>query len=252
MSAVARIKHPQKLGDRLAEPDDFDVSFVVLHEGWPEDLERLHRSLVAHLAAGSWELVVVDNPTDDEDSARIAALPGVRHIPLRDPVGWAAGRNLGLRLATGRIVAVVDTCVELTGDLLGPLGRHLSDDQVGLVGRWGVVTPDGFGFHEHEGPDVDGVEAYLMALRRGILGSTGLFHPKFRFYRNADIDFSFQVRAAGYRTIVDPTLPVDRHTHRLWASTPPEERDASSQRNFRRFRDRWGDREELFGHLHVR
>lgn len=252
MSPVARVKHPQKLGDHLDEPDTVGASFVVLFDGWPEDLERLHASLVTHLQAGMWELVVVDNPVDEEASSRIAALPGVRHIALRDPVGWAAGRNLGLRLAGGHIVVVVDTCVELTGDLLGPLERHLGEERIGLVGRWGVVTDDGFEFREDDGPDVDGVEAYLMALRRSTLRTTGLFHPKFRFYRNADIDFSFQVRAAGYRTIVDPSLPAVRHSHRLWTSTPPEERDGASQHNFRRFRDRWSDRPELFGHLENR
>lgn len=246
---VDRVKHPQKLGDHLADPDRCDASFVVGFDGWVSDLERLHASLSEHLGGHDWELVVVDNPVDDDASERIAALSRVVHIPLRDRIGFAGGRNLGLRLARGRIVLVVDTSVELTGDALAPIHGHLADESVGVVGRWGVVTDDGFEFAESDGPDVDGVEAYLIATRRALLKEVGLLHKRFTWYRNADLDFSFQVRNAGYRTIVDPALPVVRHTHRLWEATPQSERDEASRKNFFRFRKRWGEREDLFVNL---
>ena len=243
---MERIRHPQKLADRLGEPDARDVSFVALHDGWIDDLERLHASLHDHLGSQDWELVVVDNPVDPKGSERIAGLSRVTHLPLRDHIGWAGGRNLGLRSATGRIVVVIDTSVELAGDVLGPIAAHLDDPAVGLVGRWGIVTPDGFHFEESEGAEVDGVEAYVMAMRRTDLTRTGLFHAKFKWYRNADLDFSFRVRDAGLRTIVDPSLPVVRHEHRLWETTAETERDELSRRNFFRFRDHWADRRDLF------
>lgn len=242
---MERVRHPQKLGDRLGAPDERDTSFVVLFDGWPRDLMRLHASLVAH-ASGDWELVVVDQPVDEAASVEIAGLDRVVHVPLRDPMGWAAGRNLGLRLATGRSVIVVDTSVELEGDAVAPVDSHLSDPAVGIVGRWGVRTSDGFHFEESDGPDVDGVEAYFMALRRAELARTGLFDVKFKWYRNADIDFTFRVRDTGLRTIVDPTLPLTRHEHRLWETTPEAERDELSRKNFGRFRSHWGERRDLF------
>lgn len=252
---MERIAHPQRLGDRRAEPDAHEASFVVLFDGWVEDLERLHASLHACLGSRDWELVVVDNPGDDEASERVAGLSGVAHVPLRDHVGWAAGRNLGLRVATGRIAIVVDTSVELTGDPLTAVAHHLDDPGIGLVGRWGVVTHDGFDFVESEGVqdappgaphNVDGVEAYFMAMRRADLSHVSLFSTKFKWYRNADLDFSFAMRDSGYRTIVDPGLPLRRHAHRLWESTPEAERNELSRRNFFRFRHRWGERRDLF------
>jgi cysteinyl-tRNA synthetase len=252
---LSRIRHPQKLGDSLGSPDAHAASFVALFDGWVEDLERLHTSLRDQLGPRDWELVVVDNPVDDADSERIAALPNVLHVPLRDHVGWGAGRNLGLRQATGRVAIVIDTSVELTGDVLGPLEGHLEDPGIGLVGRWGVVTKEGHHFEESDGPqdapsgapsNVDGVEAYFMATRRSDLTKTGLFEAKFKWYRNADIDFSFKVRDAGLRTVVDPTLPIERHAHRLWEVTPEAERDELSRKNFFRFRNHWGERKDLF------
>jgi GT2 family glycosyltransferase len=243
---VERIRHPQKLGDRLGEPDSHEVSFVVGFEGWVEDLERLHRSLVTCLGPRDWELVVIDNPVDDDASERIGSLDRVVHIALRDHVGFAAGRNLGLRQATGRIVCIVDTSIEVTGDVVAPTAAHLDDPAIGLVGRWGVSTTHGFHFEESEGPDVDGVEAYFMAMRRADLQKTGLFHPKFKWYRNADLDLTFRVRDAGLRTIVDPSLPIERHEHRLWEATPEGEREELSRKNFFRFRDHWAERRDLF------
>jgi glycosyltransferase involved in cell wall biosynthesis len=243
---VERIRHPTKLGDKLAAPDERDASFVVLFEDWPSDLERLHSSLVSNLREWDWELVVVDNPVDEAASEQIAVFEHVVHVPLREPMGWGAARNLGLRQATGRVAVVVDTSVELTGDALAVVRRDLSDAGIGMVGRWGVGTGNGYDFEGSDGPDVDGVEAYFMAVRRADLPRVGLFDAKFKWYRNADIDFSFRVRNAGLRTIVDPDIPVERHEHRLWNNTAEEQRDEMSRKNFFRFRDHWGERRDLF------
>jgi glycosyltransferase involved in cell wall biosynthesis len=245
LPGVERIRHAQKLGDRLGDSDTCQLSLVVLFEGWPEDLERLHSSALKHLGEG-WELIVVDKPVDDAASEAIAGLERVVHLPLRDPVGFGAGRNLGLRQATGRIVCIVDTSVEITGDVLTPLSSGLDDPSVGLVGRWGVSTDHGFHFEESDGPEVDGVEAYFMALRRADLPRIGLFDPKFKWYRNADLDFSFRVRDCGMRTIVDQALPIERHEHRLWENTPEAQREELSRKNFFRFRDHWAERPDLF------
>jgi cysteinyl-tRNA synthetase len=220
------------------DPDAHDISFVLLFDGWVGDLERFHAS-ATRFVASDFEVVVIDNPGDDEASERIASLDRVLHVPLRDRLGWAAGRNLGLRLATGRIVCVVDTSVEITGPL------ELTEPE-GVLGRWGLVATESiYHFEESDGPAVSAVEAYFMAMRREILRTTGLFDPKFKWYRNADIDFSFQVRSHGLPAFVDTSLPLVRHEHRLWETTPEGERDEASRKNFFRFRDHWVDREDL-------
>jgi cysteinyl-tRNA synthetase len=136
-------------------------------------------------------------------------------------------------------VVLIDTSVEPTGDLVTALERDLADNAVGLVGRWGVSTSDGFDFDEAQGPEVDGVEGYLMVTRRVLLPEVGLLDPKFKWYRNADLDWSYQIRSKGYRTIIDPALPAVRHEHRLWHNTPEAQRDEISRKNFWRFRDHW-------------
>src|ERR671935_161647 len=73
------------------------------------------------------------------------------------------------------------------------------------------------------------VEGYLMAFRRELAERGVRFHEKFKFYRTADIELSFQVKAMGLRATVTP-LPVTKHEHRMWASTPEDERNRLSKR----------------------
>ncbi len=100
-------------------------------------------------------------------------------------------------------------------------------------------------FDESAGPDVDAVEGYCMAFRRADALAAGGFDPKFRFYRIADIEFSFRLRDHGGRAVVVPDLPLVKHEHRLWEATEPAERDRLSRRNLYRFLDRWRDRTDL-------
>ena len=161
-------------------------------------------------------------------------------------LGSAAGRNVCLRQARGRYVLLMDTSVELTGDVFSRLLPLLDDPTVGVVGRWGVVTTDIRNFEEAlASGDVDAVEGYLMAFRRETLREVGLLDEKYRFYRHLDLDYSFAVRSRGYRALVDTELPLLRHEHVDWERTPPEERERLSKRNFYRFLHKWGDRTDL-------
>jgi cysteinyl-tRNA synthetase len=170
--------------------------------------------------------------------------PGVDLFRLEAGTGWAAARNAGLRVTRGRIVVVVDGSIEAAGDVLGPLAEALDDETVGLTGPFGIVSDDLREFRDTSGPECDAVEAYLMAFRRDLLLGGIRFDPAFRFYRSADIELSFQVKALGLRATVT-RVPVIRHEHRVWTNTPEDERARLSKRNFYRFLDRWRGRSDL-------
>jgi GT2 family glycosyltransferase len=106
------------------------------------------------------------------------------------------------------------------------------------------VTEDLREFRASDGPEVDAIEAYLMAFRRDLLEQVRGFDERFRFYRSADVELSFRVKERGLRVVVVP-LPVTRHQHRPWATTPEPERGRLSKRNFSRFLDRFRDRFDL-------
>jgi cysteinyl-tRNA synthetase len=167
-------------------------------------------------------------------------------VTLSPQLGFASAVNAGIDAAAGKVVVLFDPGVELKGDAVTPLVQTLDDPSVVLAGPYGLRGKGTLKeFEESAGPDVDAIEAYCMAFRREAAQAVGGFDPKFRFYRNADIEFSFRLRDRGGRALAVAGLPIDRHEHRLWESTDPKERERLSRRNLYRFLDRWGKRDDL-------
>ena len=169
----------------------------------------------------------------------------VEVVSLEPGTGWGAARNAGLRRSTGRVVMALDGSIEATGDVFGPLEAALADPSVGIAGPFGIVTQDLRQFDEAPAPGpCDAVEGYCMAMRRELLSQAGMFDEKFKWYRTADIEYSFRVKDLGLTTVV-VRAPVIKHEHRMWFESDPETRAKWSKRNYYRFLDRWRDRWDL-------
>jgi GT2 family glycosyltransferase len=220
---------PATLPPRWEEPDRREVSVVVHVAGWPGDVARAVAALAAHCGGVDYEVVLVDDGAGEaagralEDLARADERVRVLHL---DPArGFGEAMNLGMGQALGRVLVWLDPHVEATGDLLGPL-------------LWALDRPDA-----DQGPEVDAVEGYLLAVPRA-LASRVEVDPGHRYYRNADLDYCFAVRALGYRAYrVD--VPARQHQHRAYHETDPTERDRSSKKNYDRFLARWKQRTDL-------
>jgi cysteinyl-tRNA synthetase len=226
------------------------VTLLAVIHGWQPDAERWLLSVFTHCKA-DFEALLVDNSGDVRIAGWLAkrSAERLRVLTLTPPLGFAAAVNAGIEAAAGEVCVLCDPGVELKGDAVSPLVQALDDPSVVVAGPFGLRgTGTLKEFEESAGPEVDAIEAYCMAFRRDDALAVGGFDPRFRFYRNADIEFSFRLRDHGRRAIVLPELPVEKHEHRLWESTEPQERERLSRRNFYRFLDRWGDREDLLVH----
>jgi cysteinyl-tRNA synthetase len=239
--------------DMAGAPDLYEFSVNLLARDSRADLQRCVESVARWRGERSVEIVIVDNGSTDDTVGYLQALArdGLRDqrgrgIPLRvlfadHDMGFAAGRNATMRASRGRFVVLLDTSIELGGDIWAPLRRALEDEQAGLVGPYGLVTDDLNEFRESDGPDVDAVEGYLMAFRRALLPEVGRFEEKFRFYRLLDVYESFMFKTSGYRVVALPALAelLIRHPHREWHSLTAEERAAKSKKNFDIWKRRW-------------
>lgn len=234
---------PARIKSVLDEPPQLAFSVHLLYEGFPGDVERFLAALAKHCAVHDYEVVLVDNASDRAPWLESLASECVRVLHLARELGYAQARNAGLKTSRGRIVVLADLAVEPTGDVLAPLAKAFEDPSVGVAGPWGIVSEDMREFTESPGPEVDAVEGYLLATRRELLAK-GLLHEKFRWYRHADIDFSFQLRAHGTKAVVVP-LPVAKYTHRGWTTVDEEERVKRSKRNWNTFFDRWKHRHAM-------
>jgi GT2 family glycosyltransferase len=240
---------PAAIPSVLDEPATLAFSIHLLHEGFRDDVERFLAAAAKHLAGVDYEVVLVDNRSEDASWLEEHASDRVRILHLGREVGYAQARNAALKTSRGQIIVLVDLSVEPTGDFLSPLGAAFDDPSVGVAGPWGIVSEDMREFTSSEGPEVDAIEGYMLATRRELLAK-GLLHEKFRWYRHADIDLSFQLRAFGTKAIVVP-VPAEKHTHRGWNMLGDEERAKRSKRNWNTFFDRWkSNHEMLLSHRH--
>jgi glycosyltransferase involved in cell wall biosynthesis len=243
---------PATVAPRWDEPDQHEVSVIVHVLGWPDDVRRAVGALAAHCGATDYEVLLVDDGTDAEAGRALedlaAADPTVTVLHLDAPIGFGAAMNLGMGHATGGVLVWLDPHVEATGDVLGPLLAALAEPEAGLAGGWGVVSHSMLDFEADDGPEVDAIEGYLLAVPRRIAARVPL-DPKHRYYRNADLDFSFAVRDlhGGSRLLraLRVDVPAERHRHRAYHETDPAQRDRASKKNYDRFLARWKRRTDL-------
>jgi cysteinyl-tRNA synthetase len=246
--------------DKSGEPDQFEFSVNLLAHNSRDDLERCIQSICRHSAGRSIELVIVDNGSTDETLAYLQQLArrndvcgehgealSLQVLFADHNMGFAAGRNATMRASRGRNIVLMDTSVEINGDIWEPLAQTLADRNMGVVGPYGLVTDDLREFREDAGPDVDAIEGYLMAFRRALLLEVGWIDERFRFYRLADIHYSFFFKTSGYRALAIPGVAalLIKHPHREWFSLGEEEQATKSKKNYDIFRDRWHHGESL-------
>jgi hypothetical protein len=237
------------LPDRSAEPDQRRCTVAVLVEGWPDDVRTCVEALATH-APPDVVVVLLDN--GDTGAGAVvhelaAAHPGrVEELHVERPAGWAEARTALLRADVAGVHVVLDPSTVLEGDALSPLLRAL--DEPGVVGAgWrGVRVVDGWREFEDAGPgEVEALLGYLLAVRRSAALAT-LPPPKARFYRNADMEWSFLLREAGGRLVVpEGPLPVRQDRHRGYHDSDPAYRDKESKKTYDRFLQRFRGREDL-------
>jgi len=242
-SELAQVKVPAS--GQAATPRA--VTLLAVVHGWQADAERWLLSVFTHCKA-DFEALVVDNSGDPRIAGWLASRVAdrLRTVTLDPPVGFATAVNTGIEAAAGELVVLFDPGVELTGDAVTPLMAQLSDPRTVVAGPYGLRGRATLKeFAESDGPEVDAIEAYCMAFRRADAVAVEGFDPRFKFYRIADIEFSFRLRSRGGRAVAVPSLPIQKHEHRLWEAIEPSERQRLSRRNFYRFLDRWGERNDL-------
>ncbi|HEX2884509.1 MAG TPA: glycosyltransferase [Candidatus Limnocylindria bacterium] len=232
----------------LDDPASVALSLQVVADDHPDDLARFLAGLAAHPPSEPWELVVVANAPSFALEPALASVPlpvEPQPVPSAARLGWADARTLGLGRSRGEVTVLLDTSLEPVGDAWAPLLAAFEHPEVGIAGGWGVTSDDLRLFTDAPPGEVDAIEAYCLAVRRAALRAVGGFDRRFQWYRNADLDFSFAVRDAGWKAVRTEPLPFVRHEHRGWEALPEAERDRLSKRNFYRFLDRWGDRRDL-------
>jgi glycosyltransferase involved in cell wall biosynthesis len=239
----------RQLPSLLDEADTCLFSVNILAHNSFEQIQRCLESVQRFAGSNDIEIILVDNASQDELSIWAATrqhVDGRLHVlRVSRTMGEGEARNIGLKQSRGRYILLLDSSVELTGDVFTPLAKALANEEIGITGLHGLRTDDLRHFEEGQGLKVEVVDKLCMAFRRKLLKKVGLFDEGYRFPYYMDIDFNFAVRNSGAMVVVTPDLPVTCYPVLQYADLSDAERTRLTKRNFYRFLEKWGDREDL-------
>ena len=240
------------------------LSVVVVTYGNRALTEQCIDQLVSNTCQPRFELIIVDNASDDgtpEYLRACAAADDRLQVILNDENrGFAAAVNQGLEAACGDVLVIMNNDVVVPPAWHVPMLRHLERPDVGLVtattnnagneARIAITytdldemasfaaqrrrTRDGSWF------DLKVAVMYCVAMRREVFAAVGPLDERFGIGWFEDDDFSHRVRIAGYRVICADDAFVHHHGQAAFSTIGDDDRQLLWQENQLRFEEKWG------------
>ena len=214
------------------ELDVLDVSVIIVTLNRPDCVKRCLDRLIAQRPAAR-QIIVVDASADTLTKDVVSAFPSVQYLRNDNGFGrMTASRNIGLKQATGSIIAFVDDDAFAHDDWLINIFSTYTDPHIGVVGgralnnqpgeeshgvnRIGKISQTGkiegnFAANPERIIEVDHVMGCNMSYRREVLAELGGFREDYPGISGLceDTDMCLRVRQLGYKILFNPTAAVD-------------------------------------------
>ena len=219
------------------------LSVVVL--AWNQfDLTRRCVESIRSGTRGDYELIMVDNASTDggADYARETADKAVIN---EENLGFAAGNNSGLAVASGRIVAFVNNDTVLPPDWnVWLTGTIDTQEKVGMVlpavtaaGNPVTVRSEPGKTAEVLLPFGEFPSGVVVVMRRSQIEALGGWNENYERASGEDLDLAFTVWAHGLDVVLDTRVLVEHESQASMRQVPGL--TALYRRNLERFLDRW-------------
>jgi glycosyltransferase involved in cell wall biosynthesis len=239
----------RQLPSLLNEPDNCTFSVNIVAQNTLEQVRRCVASILQFAGTTNLEIILIDNASQDGLDLWAESLhhrdSRVHLVRATRKMGIAEAHNIGLKQSRGRYILFLKSSVELTGDIFTPLANTFANQEVGLTGIRGLRTEDLRHFEESQETEVEVIDTTCMAFRRSLLPQIGLLDEHFRYPQYMNIDFSFAIRDSGAIAVTTPDLPLISHPELQQAEMSDAERIRVTKRNFYRYLEKWGDRDDL-------
>ena len=214
----------------------FEITVAMIIDGFQEDavttiktIKENSQCAIAILVVGEPGVLV------DELDARTSL------VQLTEDFGWGESANALLRNVTSDFIVIMDPSTRFTGDAITPVLAELKKREFVAVGwRGGLVNleDDWRSVDDKGAGEVDVLFSYFLAMHREDALTARGFSNRALYYRNADIEFSLNLRHSNGR-LLQMDLPLEQDRHHGYHDTDPEYRDAQSKKNYDRILERF-------------
>jgi hypothetical protein len=214
----------------------YEITVAMIVDGFHEDAVITIKTIKEHSQCAIAVLVIGDpGILVDQLDARTSL------VHLTESLGWGECANALLRNITSEFVVIMDPSTRFTGDAITPVLAELKKREYVAVGwRGGLVNlDDDWRSIEEKGVgEVDVLFSYFLAVHReDALGAKG-FSNRAIYYRNADIEFSLNLRH-GQGRLLQMDLPLEQDRHHGYYDTEEEFRELQSKKNYDRILERF-------------
>lgn len=193
------------------------------------------RSLAETEGRYSFEVIVVDDCSDDESADWLGSIEGLNYVRNEVNLGFVGSCNRGASLARGEFLVFLNNDTQVLEGWLDELIDTLKTEPgAGLVGSrliypdgrlqesGGIIFNDGSGWNYGREDDADRPEYCFMrevdycsgaciALRTEHFKQIGPFDTRYAPAYYEDTDLAFRMREAGLKVLVQPASTVIHH-----------------------------------------
>ena len=164
----------------------------------------------------------------------------------KNKLGWGHTLNHFLKESNEKYLVIMDPSTNFLGDPIPATLEKLESGYVGVGWRGGLVnTDDDWRSVDDRGAgEVDVLFSYYFGMDREFALAVGGANPSATYYRNADIELSLALRAAGGK-LWQLDLPLEQGRHHGYHDVDPEYREKKSKDNYNRILERFRGQSDI-------
>ena len=242
------------------------VSVVVLMWNKAMMTIRCLSSIIERSDYSNLEIIVVDNASESAQSALVKnwidQQHGVNFIYIRNDenLGFSAGNNVGLRIAKGEFIVLLNNDTEVTPGWLRRAIKHFkADPDLGILGPstnncgnegrvllrgrtedWLSEVIPRFGFRPLTKFDTSTVAFFCVYIKREVLDKVGLMDEIYGRGYFEDDDYCRRVQQAGFGIAISRDIFIYHEMGASFRTLPSKEQQELFARNKKIYESKWG------------